>query len=155
MAKSSVRKAQGWRSGQGSPAGAGARCQGGSLVSLGCPVLLTVDHLLPVDLLLRQVGHQLPADRVLPVLGVQLGLQVGELPLLVLQEMRQEGIHAETQAGRLDAPERVKGGGGSTLQPPASSQPTPQRSQYSQYLPGPYFGLNPGPSAQEVQASDS
>lgn len=154
MAKSSVRKAQGWRSGRGSPAALG-HAAGVSLASPGWPVLLTVDHLLPIDLLLRQVGHQLPADRVLPVLGVQLGFQVGKLALLVLQEMGQERIHAEPQVGRLDAPGRVKGGGGSTLQPPASSQPTPRRSQYSQYLPGPYFGLNPGPSAQEVQASDS
>lgn len=81
---------------------------GGSLPSPGCPVLLTVDHLLPIDLFLRQVGHQLPADRVLPVLGVQLGLQVGELALLVLQQMGKEGIHAETQVGRLDAPGRAK-----------------------------------------------
>lgn len=149
MAKSSAERGEAWRSARGSPAVLG-------LSPRGAPgLLLTVDHLLPVDLLLRQVGHQLPADRVLPVLGVQLGFQVRELALLVFQEMRQEGIDAETQVGRLDAPGRVKGGGGSTLRPPASSRPGPQRSQYSQYLPGPYFGLNPGPSAQEVQASDS
>lgn len=78
-------------------------------------MFLTIDHLLSVNLLLRQIGHQLPADHVLPVLGVQLGLQVRELALLVLQEMRQEGVHAKTQVGRLDAPGRVKGGSGSTL----------------------------------------
>lgn len=89
----------------------------------GDPRLLTVDHLLPVDLLLRQAGQHLPAHRVLPVLRVQLGLQVRELPLLVLQEVRKEGVDAEAQAGRLDAPGRVKGGGGSTPRPRQPASP--------------------------------
>lgn len=53
----------------------------------------------------------------LPVLCVQLGLQVRELAQIILEEVGQEGVRAKAQVGGLNTPGRTaeRGGGGQPL----------------------------------------
>lgn len=76
----------------------------------------------------------------LPVLGVQLYLQVRELAELVLQQVGQEGLRAEAQAGRLDAPAGTRRGQAG----PSGGGDAPWTPRQQLYIPSAWEGREKG-----------